>query len=70
MLDSFKAPDPTAKSLMLIETTNDPLVSPELRKLLIETYPGAQSVSVGDTGHFPYLNDAERYNTLLEEFLG
>jgi pimeloyl-ACP methyl ester carboxylesterase len=55
---------------MLIEAKNDPLVSAELRKLLIETYPGAEAVSLDDVGHFPYLNDAEKYNTLLEGLLG
>lgn len=69
VLDSFEAPGSTAKPLMLIEATNDPLVSAELRRLLIETYPGTEMVSLDDVGHFPYLNDAENYNVLLEEFL-
>jgi pimeloyl-ACP methyl ester carboxylesterase len=70
VLDSFEAPDPDSKPLMLIEAKNDPLVSAELRRLLIEAYPGAETVSLDYVGHFPYLNEAERYNTLLEEFLG
>ena len=70
VLDSFDAPDPTSKPLMLIEAKNDPLVSAGLKKLLTETYPGAEMVSLDDVGHFPYLNEAEKYNTLLEGFLG
>jgi pimeloyl-ACP methyl ester carboxylesterase len=68
VLDTFDPPDPSAKPLMLIEATNDPLVSPVLRELLTETYPKAQMASLGDVGHFPYLNEGPRYTALLEEF--
>jgi maspardin len=69
VLDSFEPPASGDIPVMLVETANDPLVPEELRRMLIETYPEATSVSLDDTGHFPYLNTPESYNALLEEFL-
>ena len=69
VLDTFDPPDAGAKPLMLIEATNDPLVSPVLRELLKKTYPQAKKTSLGDVGHFPYLNKGPKYTALLEEFL-
>lgn len=69
VLDTFEPPDTTAKPLMLVEATNDPLVSPILRELLKKTYPNAQMVSLGEVGHFPYLNEGAKYTALLEDFL-
>ena len=69
VLDTFEPPDPRAKPLMLIEATNDPLVSPVLRELLTKTYPEAKKMSLGDVGHFPYLNEGARYTLLIQVFL-
>lgn len=69
VLDTFAPPDTRAKPLMLIEATNDPLVSPVLRGLLTEAYPESKKVSLGDVGHFPYLNEGARYTGLIQDFL-
>ena len=56
-------------SLLIIEAQNDPLISPELRRRLKQTYPMAQVHTFGDVGHFSYLNKPEAYTEVLERFL-
>ncbi len=71
VIDSFDPPDPEALGIpvMIIEADNDPLVEPELREQLKETYPSAQVETLHGVGHFPYLNDPDVYTELLQNFL-
>ena len=61
--------DRPTPSLLIIEAQNDPLISPELRRRLKQTYPMAQVHTFGDVGHFSYLNKPEAYTEVLERFL-
>lgn len=54
--------------ILIIESDNDPLVKPELRRQLKETYPQAAVHTLASAGHFPYLNQAALYTQLLEDF--
>jgi maspardin len=55
--------------VQIIESDNDPLVSEVLRNQLKQSYPNALTITLNGKGHFPYLNDAERYNQVLNDFL-
>ena len=55
--------------VMIIESDNDPLVAPELRSELKTTYPSAQVHTFSGAGHFPYLNRAEEYTRIIDEFI-
>lgn len=55
--------------VLIIEASNDPLVEPILREQLKETYPTAKAISLGDVGHFPYLNEPEEFALQLRRFL-
>lgn len=57
------------RDILLIEADNDPLVAPELRTMLRETYPDAEVVRLDGLGHFPYLNEPEHYTRVLRDFL-
>ena len=67
VIEKFPA-TPAAVRTMIIESDNDPLVAPQLRKQLktdilartIHTFSGA--------GHFPYLNKPHAYTRLLVDF--
>ena len=54
--------------VLIIEANNDPLVELELREQLKATYPSAHVERLHDVGHFSYLNEAERYTEILENF--
>jgi pimeloyl-ACP methyl ester carboxylesterase len=54
---------------MIVESANDPLISPALRQLLRRTYPSARVHTFGAVGHFPYVNEPQAYSAVLEEFL-
>ncbi len=71
VIDPFEvAPGPLeGRDILLIEADNDPLVAPQLRTMLRETYPHAQLVTLEGVGHFPYLNEPERYTQVLRDFL-
>jgi maspardin len=64
---------PTAQSLgipvMIVESDNDPLVAATLREQLKARYPAATVRTLHHVGHFAYLNEAEAYNRLLDEWL-
>jgi maspardin len=64
-----RPPDGPAPSLLIIEAQNDPLISPELRQRLKQTYPMAQVHTFGDVGHFSYLHKPEAYTQVLERFI-
>ena len=53
---------------LIIESDNDPLISPQLRKKIKELYPDAQVFTFHNEGHFPYINAAEEYDKVLREF--
>ncbi len=58
----------TSKDILIIESDNDPLIFPELRQGMKELYPSAEVYTFHNKGHFPYMNDAEDYNTLIKTF--
>ena len=64
-----RPPDGPTPSLLIIESQNDPLISPELRQGLKQTYPMALVHTFGDVGHFSYLHKPEAYIQVLERFL-
>lgn len=70
VIEKFEPPDLAALGIptLIIEARNDPLISPELRRLLRETYPSARVHTLGDVGHFSYLHDPDTYNRLLKDF--
>jgi len=55
--------------LMLIESDNDPMIPPELRKKLRRLYRFSAVHTFHNAGHFPYVCRAEEYNRVLEEFI-
>lgn len=69
VVDTFTAKIDPKISIQIIETSNDPLVSKNLREALKDNYPQAKVVNLGNIGHFGYLNDPVKYNAVLEEFL-
>ncbi len=70
VIDPFAPPDLTALQIpaMIIEADNDPLVAETLREMLKATYPEAAVQTLHAAGHFPYLNEPERYTELLTTF--
>lgn len=71
VIEPFSPPDPDALGIpvMIIEADNDPLVEATLREQLKATYPRAQVHTLHAVGHFPYLNEADKYNQLLLDLL-
>ena len=70
VVDPFNVPDTDALDIpvMIIESDNDPLVDPVLRSGLKATYPTAAVHTFKGAGHFPYLNRADEYTRLIEQF--
>lgn len=68
VVEPFAAPSPDIP-LLIIESANDPLVEAALREQLKSTYPDAVVHTFADAGHFPYLNHADEYTSLLIDFL-
>jgi maspardin len=56
--------------VLIIEADNDPLIPPQLRQQLRETYPEAAVHTLSGAGHFPYLNRPEVYTQILGGFFG
>ena len=69
VVEWFDPPDISGIPAMIIESANDPLISPALQQLLKRTYPSARVHSFGAVGHFPYMNEPQAYTSVLEEFL-
>ena len=72
VVDYFE-PDTTNEAIkqipkLIIESDNDPLIPPHLRKRLKELYPEARVYTFHNEGHFPYINAAEEYNSVLKNF--
>ncbi len=55
--------------LLIMESDNDPLITPDLRAQLKQYYTTAQVHTFHHKGHFPYLNAPDEYNTTLRRFL-
>ncbi len=55
---------------LIIESDNDPLIPPVLRKAIKKRYPEALVYTFHNEGHFPYINAVDEYNTVLSEFFG
>ena len=53
---------------LIIESDNDPLIPPELRKEIKNLYTDAEVFTFHNEGHFPYINAAVEYNKVLREF--
>ncbi len=68
VVEPFEAPV-IAIPLLIIESDNDPLVEAALREQLKTTYPAAEVHTFANAGHFPYLNHADAYTTVLKAFL-
>ncbi|HFA47723.1 MAG TPA: alpha/beta hydrolase [Bacteroidetes bacterium] len=72
VLDYFETGYSEAKKSipkLIIESDNDPLVDPVLQNKLKELYPEAEVFAFHGKGHFPYLNEAVKYNEVLTGFL-
>ena len=69
VVDTFTLNKSLHIPVQIIESDNDPLVSENLRKQLKQSYPNALTITLNGKGHFPYLNDADRYNQVLNDFL-
>ncbi len=72
VVDYF-VPDTTNENIkripkLIIESDNDPLIPPHLRKRLKELYNEAEVYTFHNEGHFPYINAAEEYNGVLRRF--
>lgn len=70
VIDPFTPPDLAALGIpaMIVEADNDPLVAEPLREMLKATYPEAAVHTLHAAGHFPYLNEPDRYTELLTNF--
>ncbi|HHC09044.1 MAG TPA: alpha/beta hydrolase [Actinobacteria bacterium] len=68
VLEPFEAPEP-AMPVAIVEAGDDPLVWPELRHALRETYPDAPTYTFESGGHFPYVNRPYDYAEVVEKFL-
>lgn len=69
VVDTFMAKIDPKIPIQIIETSNDPLVSKNLREALKANYQQAKVVNLGNIGHFGYLNEPGKYNMVLEEFV-
>lgn len=68
VVQKFEAPVPQIP-VMILESDNDPLVEASLRQQLRSTYPSATVHTFSGAGHFPYINRAEEYTRILDDFI-
>jgi maspardin len=70
VIDPFSVADPDALGIavLIIESDNDSLVAPLLRSELKAIYPSAKVHTFSGAGHFPYLNRAEEYTRVIDQF--
>lgn len=66
--DPPRPPLPDAR-VVLIESADDPMISPGGRARLRERFPGAARHELPDGGHFPYVTRARAYTAILAERL-
>lgn len=71
VVEWFDPPDPAAYGtpILIVESANDPLISPALRQLLKQTYPSARVHTFGPVGHFSYVHEPQAYTGVLAGFL-
>jgi pimeloyl-ACP methyl ester carboxylesterase len=69
VIDKFKPSANTTIPILIIESNNDPLISPVLRASLKKLYPTAPVVNFGEEGHMPYVNKSKEYSQVLKGFL-
>jgi pimeloyl-ACP methyl ester carboxylesterase len=62
-------PDRQRFPILIIESDNDPLVRPQIRRALRELYPHANVINLERSGHFLPLNQGHAYASILHEFL-
>jgi pimeloyl-ACP methyl ester carboxylesterase len=55
--------------LLLIESENDPLIRPAMRRAIRDLYPHAQHFAFDDAGHFAYLSRSADYTQVIRSFL-
>ncbi len=72
VVDVFNADTKTYKikriPKLIIESNNDPLVQKSLRDHLKKLYLDAEVYTFDNEGHFPYISNAQKYNSILSEF--
>ncbi len=69
VVDYFNERIPEDIPVQIIESDNDPLITPSLRKQLKIRHPGSSVFTLHHEGHFPYLSHPDEYNHLLEAFI-
>lgn len=71
VIETFEPPDLVGSGIpvLIIESDNDPLLTPALRQQMKEAYPSALVRTLHSAGHFPYLSSADEYTDILEQFL-
>lgn len=69
VIDKFKPAANTTIPILIIESNNDPLISPVLLASLKKLYPTAPVVNFGEEGHMPYVNKSKEYSQVLKGFL-
>ncbi len=67
IIEKFSPATP-AVPVLIIESDNDPLIEPSLRKQLKATYPNAEVYTFSGAGHFPYLNRPDEFTRVLKAF--
>ena len=68
VIDSFDKKETLDIPKLIIESDNDPLVKLPLREKLIKEYPEARVETLHHLGHFPYVNEPDKYNEILTVF--
>ena len=68
VIDKFNKKETPGIPKLIIESDNDPLVKPPLQKKLFDEYPEAKVVTFHHAGHFPYVNEPDKYNEALDVF--
>lgn len=69
VIDYFDKPVPENIPLQIIESDNDPLITPALRQKIKEHYAKAKIITLHGEGHFPYLSNPKEYNSVLSDFI-
>lgn len=71
VIEPFQPADPAALEIpvLIIESDNDPLLTPVLRQQMKDAYPTAVVQTLHAAGHFPYLSSPQEYTKVLEKFL-
>lgn len=54
---------------LIIESDNDPLIQPELRKEIKALYTDAEVYTFHNEGHFPYVTASADFNKIIRRFL-